>query len=312
MKELRFDGRTAIVTGAGGDPGHGRAFARLLAERGANVVVNDIGAVPEIPTYSGTADPEAVATQIRASGGQAVADGHDVSTDDGAQALVETALSTFGSVDIVINNAALCILAPFDVMTPRHFSRVIETNLLGPACVARAAWPHMKAKGYGRIVNIGANVFGGVSLMGPYVASKGGLFTFTQTLAKEGAAHGIKANTVQPTGYSRMVPALQEESSSLFTYLRDNFPAEATAPLVAFLAHEDCPVSGECFDTAGGHVNRILTAHTAGITDKDQTIETLAGRWDEIMDLTNAAIVEGGGSDSTQWAVRPYSVYANG
>ena len=109
-----------------------------------------------------------------------------------------------------------------------------------------------------------------------------------------------------------MVPALQEETSSLFTYLRDNFPVEVTAPLVGYLAHDSCPVSGECFDTAGGHVNRIVTAHTAGITDKQQTIETLAQRWDEIMNISNATIVEGGGSDSTQWAVKPYSVYANG
>ena len=145
-----------------------------------------------MPTYEGTASPEAVAEEIRALGGSAVAD-RIIASEQGAAALIRAALDTFGSVDILVNNAALCILAPFDVMTSAHYQRIVETNLMGPVWTSRAAWPHMKAKGYGRIVNIGAAVFGGTRLMSAYGVSKGGLFLLSQSLAVEGHAHGIKA-----------------------------------------------------------------------------------------------------------------------
>jgi len=307
MTELRFDGRTAIVTGAGGNPSLGRCYALLLASRGANVVVNDIGRPLEVPTYEDVASPVAVVEEIRALGGSAVPDDNSVASEQGATALIRTALDAFGSVDILVNNAALCILAPFDVMTSAHYQRIVETNLMGPVWTSRAAWPHMKANGYGRIVNIGAAVFGGTRLMSAYGVSKGGLFLLSQSLAVEGHAHGIKANTVNPIGFSRMVPALQNESSVLFRQLQQNFPPELTAPLVAFLAHESCPVSGECFDTGGGHVNRTLIARNDGFTDREQTIETLAARWQELMDPTSAKILPASNVDSQEWDVRPYT-----
>lgn len=151
MAELRFDGRTAIVTGAGGNPGLGRAYALLLARRGASVVVNDIGTVPEMPGYKSDASPEAVVEEIRSFGGRAVADSHSIADEAGAEALVERALSAFGAVDILVNNAAICLLAPFDAMSSEHYRRIIDTNLMGPVWTSRAAWPHMKEKGYGRI-----------------------------------------------------------------------------------------------------------------------------------------------------------------
>ena len=306
MTELRFDGRTAIVTGAGGNPGLGRCYALLLASRGANVVVNDIGRVPEVPTYESAASPEAVVEEIRAFGGRAAVDHNSVASEQGATALIRTALDAFGSVDILVNNAALCILAPFDVMTSEHYQHIVATNLMGPVWTSRAAWPHMKSKGYGRIVNIGAAVFGGTRLMSAYGVSKGGLFLLSQSLAVEGHAHGIKANTVNPIGFSRMVPALQNESSVLFQQLQQSFPPEATAPLVAFLAHESCPVSGECFDTAGGRVNRTFIARNEGFTDRGQTIETIAARWQELMDPVGAKVLDGSNFDSHEWDVRPY------
>lgn len=312
MEELRFDGRTAVITGAGGNPGLGRAYALLLAERGANVVVNDIGAVPEVPAYEGIASPEAVAEEIRTLGGKAISDGNDISNERGATALIKTALDAFGRIDILVNNAALCILASFDEISSRHYRRIIETNLMGPVWTSRAAWPHMKAISYGRIVNIGAAVFGGTRLMSAYGVSKGGLFMLSQTLAVEGHAYGIKANTVNPIGFSRMVPALQQEASVLFQQLHRDFPPEVTAPLVAFLAHENCPVSGECFDTAGGRVNRTIIARNEGFMDAGQTVETIATRWGEVMDTASARVMAGVNFDSGKWAVRPYGDYAEG
>ena len=312
MAELRFDGRTAIVTGAGGNPSLGRLYALLLAERGANVVVNDIAVVPEVPAYQSTAAPEAVADEIRAAGGDAVADRSDIATERGANALVEAALRAFGGVDIIVNNAALCILAAFDEVTTAHYRRMTETNLMGPAWMCRAAWPHMKARRYGRIVNVGAGVFGGNGLMSAYASSKGGLFVLTQSLAMEGHEHGIMANTVHPVGFSRMVPALQKDTSPMVAALRDNFAPELTAPVVGLLAHESCPVTGECFDTGGGRVNRTVVARNAGYVDGAQTVDTLAEHWDEVMDLRDVKVVERNAFSSNDWNVRPYSEYAAG
>jgi len=310
MDQLRFDGRTAIVTGAGGNPSLGRSYALLLAERGANVVVNDIGEVPEVPMYEGSGDPRHTVAEIAALGGKAVADGSDISTEDGARALVATAMDAFGSVDILVNNAALCIMARFDEFTSRHMQRIVDTNLMGPIWLARAAFPHMKTAGYGRIVNVGAAVFGGNLLMSAYGVSKGGLFMLSQALNIEGREFGIKANTVNPIGYSRMVPALQKEGSPLAGLIRDRFPPEITAPLVAYLAHESCPVSGECFDTAGGKVSRTVVARNAGFTDPAHTIETLAERWSEVMATDRLDVIAAIALAADQESVRPYSDYA--
>ena len=174
MAQFRFDGRTAIVTGAGGNPSLGRAHALLLASRGANVVVNDIGSDPEMKGYPGVASAETVAAEIRSAGGKAVADSHSVASQAGAEAIVQTALDAFGSIDILVNNAAISITAPFDVMTPRDFQRHIDINLMGPYFMAHAAWPHMKAAGYGRIVNITSSSMTGYSAQAAYSASKGG------------------------------------------------------------------------------------------------------------------------------------------
>src|ERR1700741_1882619 len=180
MGELRFDGRTAIVTGAGGNPSLGRAHALLLARRGANVVVNDIGRDPETPGYSGAASAEAVAEEIRALGGRAVADTHSVASEAGGVAIVETALSAFGRIDILVNNAGVSIAAGFEEMTARDFQRHIDVNLMGAVWTCRAAWPHMRRQGYGRIVNTTSGAMAGFAALVAYGTSKGGLWAFTR------------------------------------------------------------------------------------------------------------------------------------
>lgn len=303
---LRFDGKTAIVTGAGGNPSLGRAHAMLLASRGANVVVNDIGSDPESPNYDGVASAQAVADEIVAAGGHAVADTNSVAGQDGAEALVQTARSAFGSVDILVNNAGISIQADFDEMSARDFERHIDINLLGCIWTCRAAWPHMRGNGYGRIVNISSGALAGLGRLAAYGVSKGGVFSLSRALAVEGAPHGIKANTVNPAAFTRMLMSQQEADSSLLQLAKASQPAELVSPVVALLAHEDCPVTGECISAVGGSINRLYLAETKGFTDADLTIETLAAKWDMVMSEEGAQRVDAGFIDVTQWAARPY------
>lgn len=306
MAELRFDGRVAIVTGAGGDPSLGRAHALLLAARGAKVVVNDIGRDPETPGYDGAASAEAVAAEIRANGGQAVADVHSVASEAGAAAIVQTALDAFGGVDILVNNAGLSIAAGFDEMTSRDFLRHIEVNLMGAVWTCRAAWPHMRAKGYGRIVNTTSGAMAGYANLVAYGASKGGLLSLTRALAAEGAALGIKANAVNPGAFTRMVAAQQPETSSMYQYAKQNLPADLVSPVVAYLAHEACPVSGECVEAVAGEVRRVYLAQTPGFADRDLSLETVAARWDEAMAGAAGAVIGCADLDTSQWDFKPY------
>src|SRR4051812_26223923 len=186
MDQLRFDGRTAIVTGAGGNPSMGRCHAMLLAERGANVIVNDVGH-PGVPNYDVSCSAEAVAAEIVAAGGKAVASTHSVASEEGAQAIVRTAVEAFGAVDILVNNAAVSIASPIYEMSSEHVRRHIEVNLMGQIWLVRAVWPHMRAAGYGRIVNIGSGAFGGMAPMSVYGTTKGGVFSLTRGIALEGA-----------------------------------------------------------------------------------------------------------------------------
>jgi NAD(P)-dependent dehydrogenase (short-subunit alcohol dehydrogenase family) len=278
----------------------------LLASRGANVVVNDIGRDPESRGYVGAASAEAVAAEIRALGGVAVADTHSVATEEGATALIQTAVDAFGGVDILVNNAGISVMAHFDEMTSRDYERHIAINLMGPVWTSRAAWPHMKRQGYGRIVNISSGAMAGLGLLSAYGVSKGGLFSLTRSLATEGAPHGIVANTVNPAAFTRMLAAVQTETSELLKLAQRHQPAELVAPVVAYLAHESCPVSGECIDAMGGHVHRTYLAHTPGFTDPELTIEKLAERWSEVVAEEGSQVMGCGFIDVGQWDIRPY------
>ncbi len=306
MTQLRFDGRTAIVTGAGGNPSLGRAHALLLGERGANVVVNDIGELPPELGYPGVASAEVVAQEIRALGGSAVADTNSVASEEGADAIVETALNAFGGIDILVNNAGICRVVSLEEMTSKDFRQSIEVNLMGTVWTCRMAWPHMKAKGYGRIVNISSGSMAGFAWQSAYAAAKAGVFSFTRVLAAEGAELGIKANTVIPGALTRMVLAAQAESSPWLSQARQHLPPEIVSPVVAFLAHEGCPVTGECIESMGGHVSRMYLARTPGFTAPGMTIETVAERWQEAMAGNAEGIFRHDDSDPREWHIKPY------
>lgn len=302
----RFDGRVAVVTGAGGNPSLGRAHALLLAARGARVVVNDIGRDPESPGYTGSASAQAVAEEITAAGGTAVASSASVASEAGAAEIIATALEAFGRIDILVNNAGISITAPFDVMTARDFSRHIEINLMGSYYCSRAAWPYMKAQGYGRIVNTTSAAMTGYADQAAYAASKGGIWSMSRALAAEGLKDGIQVNALSPGGYTRLVASMMEDGSPMLEHARANLPCELSSPALAWLCHEDCKATGECIDSVGGAVQRTFISQTRGIADPAITIEDVAARWDEIVATQAASVVELGTHDTTTWRIKPY------
>ena len=270
--ELRFDGQVAVVTGAGG--GLGAAYAGLLAARGAAVVVNDIDA--------GRAGE--VAAAVAAAGGAAVADGHDVATAEGGAAVVAAALAAYGRVDAVVNNAGILADRAFHHLSPADFDAVVAVHLGGAVHVTRAAWPHLRAQGYGRVVmaTSSSGLLGNAG-QANYGAAKAALVGLARSLAAEGARHGIAVNAVAPLARTAMTEALLGPAGA-------RLPPELVAPVVAWLCHRDCPVSGEVLSAGGGRVARYFVGLTPGICDPALTLESLAARWPEVADEAGYAV----------------------
>jgi len=273
MSELSFEGRVAIVTGAGGSSGLGRAHAMLLARRGAKVVVNDIG-VSRDGISRAPADAQAVAAEINAAGGAAIADLNSVADESGAHAVVQTALDKWGRVDILINNATIGARAGFDEITSADIERIIAVNLMGSIWMCRAVWPHMLAARYGRIVSTTSGGMMGMPFVTAYGAAKFGMFGLTRGLATEGAEHGIKVNAVSPGAATNSVGRfLSFSDPEMLAKYREDLPAELVSPVFGYLAHETCEVSGTLLNAAGGSVSARLIGATKGIRNPHLTIE---------------------------------------
>lgn len=304
--ELRFDDQVAVITGAGG--GLGRQYALLLAARGARVVVNDTGG-SVTGTGSDAQAANAVSEEIRGQGGEAVADMHSVASPQGGEAIIDTALRTWGRVDILINNAGIVGDAPFEDMTPERFEPLLDVHLRGAFHVTRPAWRIMREQRYGRVLNTcsAAGILG-AERMSNYGAAKTGLLGLTRVLAAEGAERGVKVNAIAPIAHTRMLaqslaaagrrddPAEQAVLDGLVgQYLQKLDPARV-APVAAFLTHRDCPVSGEVYTVGAGHVARFFVGRTRGFYDPLLSIEKVRDHLDEIRDEAGYT-VPGGPAD---------------
>lgn len=292
MDELRFDGRSAIVTGAG--RGVGRCHALLLASRGAKVVVADLGGALE-GGGSSSAPADEVVAEIAAAGGEAVACHASVAEETGAASIVQTALDAFGRVDVVVNNAGIANPESFEDDSPDQFRRMVDVHYLGTAYVTRAAWPHMVEAGYGRIVNTTSEaVLGFVPKAISYAGAKGGVLGFTRALALEGPAHGIRVNAVVPRAQTRLsapevmaktydVPIETFDSGSM-----DQYAPDLVSPAAVFLAHESCRLDGALLVSGGGQVMRIAFVCNEGITKEHMTPEDVAENLDKLQDISTA------------------------
>ena len=281
MAEARFDGRVAVVTGGG--RGLGRAYALLLASRGAKVVVNDVGG--SLTGEGSDAGPaHDVAREIVAAGGEAVANVDSVATAAGGAAIVDTALRHFGRIDVLVHNAGNVRRAALRDIGVEDFEAVLDVHLRGAFHVVRQAFPVMCDAGYGRIVltsSIGG-LYGNHDVVN-YAVAKAGVIGLSNVAAIEGAAHGVKCNVIVPAAVTRMAQGID-------TSAYPPMGAELVAPAVAYLAHESCSITGEMIVALAGRLARAFIAETPGVYRPSWSIEDVAEQLDAIRDDTAALV----------------------
>jgi NAD(P)-dependent dehydrogenase (short-subunit alcohol dehydrogenase family) len=273
----RFDGRVAVITGAG--RGLGREYARLLAAQGAKVVVNDPGS--SVKGEGIDAGPaEEVVREIKSLGSEAVACTASVATPEGGKEIIDAALEHYGRVDILIHNAGNVRYGSLQEITQEDFEAVVDVHLMGAFHVVRPAFPVMCKAGYGRIVltsSIGG-LYGNHNVVN-YGVSKAGMIGLNNVAALEGAAHGVKCNIIAPGAVTRMAEGLDISQ----------YPPmgpELVAPIVGWLADESCSISGEMLICMAGRVARALIAETEGVYQPSWSIDEVARRIDAIRDTS--------------------------
>jgi NAD(P)-dependent dehydrogenase (short-subunit alcohol dehydrogenase family) len=288
VSELTFEGRVAVVTGAG--RGLGRAYAQHLAERGARVVVNDLGGTMD--GEGADAGPAAhVVDVITAAGGTALADTSDVATVEGAETLVGTAIERFGGLDVLVNNAGIIRWAGPPDVDADNLAQHLAVHVGGSFNTARAAWPHFVAQSYGRIVMTTSTGLFGLPENTSYATAKGAVLGLARSLATAGARHGIRVNCIAPAAFTRMAggPDTASETDTQDPRATQMAP-ELVAPMVGLLAHESCPVTGEVLVAGAGRFSRLFLAVTEGYVHEggDPTLEDIAAHWEQICDPTGA------------------------
>jgi NAD(P)-dependent dehydrogenase (short-subunit alcohol dehydrogenase family) len=293
MDELRFDGKSIIITGAG--RGFGRCHAHLLASRGARLVIADWGM--ELNGLGSSPDPiEQVAKEIEAEGGEAIALHIDVADEENAKTVVQTALDAYGKLDVLVNNAGIADPDWFDDQTAERIERMTRNQYYSVVWMSKAAWPHLKASG-GNIVNTASEaLLGNVPKAASYCGAKGGVFAFSRALALDGQQFGVRVNAICPRGNTRLsapeVLAFHFDApieNFINNPFLDGMKPEYVSPAVAFFAHESCELTGETFICGGLKVMRLACFETQGITlEGNITPEDIVANLDAVMELKDA------------------------
>lgn len=281
---ITFDGRVAVVTGAGG--GLGRGYALELARRGARVVVNDLGGAVDGSGASRQA-ADVVVEEVEAAGGEAVANYDSVSTRDGGAAIIQTAVDAFGTVDIVVNNAGILRDKSFANMTLDEVDAVLDVHLKGAFYVSHPAFKVMKEKGYGRFVHTSSasGIFGNFG-QANYGAAKAGLVGLSNVLAIEGEKYGIKSNAIAPTAKTRM-------TEELLGPFADMFDPDQVTPMVVYLCSEASDYTHQVFSVGGGRYARVFIGTNSGWfagQGKVPSVEELADNMDTVRDISEYEI----------------------
>ncbi|MEV3902599.1 SDR family NAD(P)-dependent oxidoreductase [Mycobacterium sp. NPDC050551] len=281
MGDLKFDGRVAVVTGGG--RGLGRAYALLLASRGAKVVVNDLGG--SLTGEGGDEGPaHDVVREIVAAGGQAVASTDSVTTPEGGRAIVGAALDAFGRLDVVVHNAGNVRRGSLRDISYADFEAVVDVHLRGAFHVVREAFPVMCDAGYGRIVltsSIGG-LYGNHDVVN-YAVAKAGVIGLSNVAAIEGAAHGVTSNVIVPAAVTRMAEGID-------TSAYPPMGPELVAPAVGWLAHESCSVTGEIYIALAGRIARAAIAESPGVYRPSWSVEDVEAQLDGIRDLSQPVV----------------------
>jgi NAD(P)-dependent dehydrogenase (short-subunit alcohol dehydrogenase family) len=288
---ISFEGKVAVVTGAGA--GLGRSHALELARRGAKVVVNDLGGAVDGSGGSSEA-ARAVVAAIEAGGGKAIANGASVADKKGAQSIVDDALRAFGRLDILINNAGILRDKTFRKMELDDFELVVDVHLLGSVFCTKAAWPVMLEQGYGRILmtTSSSGLYGNFG-QSNYGAAKLGLVGFMNTLKLEGGKSNIRVNTIAPVAATRMTENLGIPPE-VFARLKP----ELVTPAVLYLVSDDAP-TGTIVEAGAGYYAKVQVVEGKGVKLGDQvTVEDIASHWEKIADMSQATSFNSG-SDVT-------------
>jgi NAD(P)-dependent dehydrogenase (short-subunit alcohol dehydrogenase family) len=278
-ERISLEGKVAVVTGAG--RGLGRAYVELLAERGARVVVNDLGT--DVSGFGKDSTiAEQVAELIRSRGGAAIANDSDVSTPEGGSGLIATTIEHFGRIDLLVNNAGICGSQLFEDATLDDFDHYWRVHLGGPVNTVKAAWPYMVAQRYGKII-LTTSVSGlfGIRGQATYAAAKCAVVGLMRILAIEGAAHGILVNTIAPNGYTRMHPAAVADPAWL-KLSEATMPVEAVAPAIVWLASDSCSETNRIYNVEAGAIQRIAIVMGPGFYDPHLTPESIAENYAKV------------------------------
>ncbi|KAF2746338.1 multifunctional beta-oxidation protein-like protein [Sporormia fimetaria CBS 119925] len=284
-QELRYDGQTVVVTGAGG--GLGREYAVFYGSRGANVVVNDLGGSFKGEGKNSKA-ADAVVDEIRAAGGKAVANYDSVENGD---AIIKTAIDTFGRIDVLINNAGILRDVSFKNMKQSDWDLIYRVHVYGAYKCARAAWPYFRKQKYGRLISTAsaAGLFGSFGQTN-YSAAKLALVGFTETLAKEGFKYNILCNVIAPIAASRMTETVMPPD------VLENLRPAWVVPLVAVLTHKSCTETGAIFEAGGGHIAKLRWERAKGAllkTDESLTPLAIAAKWKDVTNYKECEHPEG-------------------